>query len=369
MKKESNGIGENKNSKKISKNNKIISSILAITMCCQSFVGANPNSDNREFVSDDGIDNSPAADRSEEDDGVKDIKSKGNNSSSLIRNSLDALLVAAMGSWWFYGTKNKSEKSVLKEKNEKIQQLELKREESEKEKAALRKEIEESNQQSSETNKKMQKLEQQYEKLGEDKSNLRKEIEELNKQLSEINGKAQLLEDQLEDQRKKLEEDKANLQKEMEDSNQQPSERMQQLEQLEQQCAELKKEKAALQKEIDNHNRFTFMTISELNGAKREIKAYYGKKYFTCNVGELEVKFQGNDKKYFRNLGEAYLSDFSSPSRTTNDLLFFRRSTVKIFEVIEKSQDKINELSEYSKFLLGLIKGGEGKLRQNFRQR
>ncbi|BED91529.1 MAG: hypothetical protein CfP315_0017 [Candidatus Improbicoccus pseudotrichonymphae] len=40
MKKESNGIGENKNSKKISKNNKIISSILAIVMCCQSFVGA-----------------------------------------------------------------------------------------------------------------------------------------------------------------------------------------------------------------------------------------------------------------------------------------------------------------------------------------
>ncbi|BED92005.1 MAG: hypothetical protein CfP315_0573 [Candidatus Improbicoccus pseudotrichonymphae] len=38
MKKESNGIGENKNSKKISKNNKIISSILAVAMCCQSFV-------------------------------------------------------------------------------------------------------------------------------------------------------------------------------------------------------------------------------------------------------------------------------------------------------------------------------------------
>ncbi|BED91572.1 MAG: hypothetical protein CfP315_0071 [Candidatus Improbicoccus pseudotrichonymphae] len=40
MKKESNGIGENKNSKKINKNNKIISSILAVIMCCQSFVGA-----------------------------------------------------------------------------------------------------------------------------------------------------------------------------------------------------------------------------------------------------------------------------------------------------------------------------------------
>ncbi|BED91868.1 MAG: hypothetical protein CfP315_0407 [Candidatus Improbicoccus pseudotrichonymphae] len=40
MKKESNGIGENKNSKKINKNNKIISSILAVAMCCQSLVGA-----------------------------------------------------------------------------------------------------------------------------------------------------------------------------------------------------------------------------------------------------------------------------------------------------------------------------------------
>ncbi|BED91579.1 MAG: hypothetical protein CfP315_0078 [Candidatus Improbicoccus pseudotrichonymphae] len=40
MRKESNGIGENKNSKKISKNNKIISSILAIIMCCQPLVGA-----------------------------------------------------------------------------------------------------------------------------------------------------------------------------------------------------------------------------------------------------------------------------------------------------------------------------------------
>ncbi|BED92220.1 MAG: hypothetical protein CfP315_0823 [Candidatus Improbicoccus pseudotrichonymphae] len=117
MKKESNGIGENKNSKKISKNNKIISSILAVIMCCQSFVGANPNSDNRKFVSDKGIDNSPTADGSEEDDEVKDIKIKeNNNSSSLIRNSLDALLVAAMGGFWFYGTKNNEEIAKLNEK-------------------------------------------------------------------------------------------------------------------------------------------------------------------------------------------------------------------------------------------------------------
>ncbi|BED92304.1 MAG: hypothetical protein CfP315_0924 [Candidatus Improbicoccus pseudotrichonymphae] len=129
MKKESNGIGENKNSKKINKNNKIISSILAVIMCCQSFVGANPNSDNREFVSDKGIDNSPTADGSEEEEDEEDeekkeekkedIKIKENNSSSLIRNSLGALLVAAMGGWWFYVTKNKD----LKSKNEEIERL------------------------------------------------------------------------------------------------------------------------------------------------------------------------------------------------------------------------------------------------------
>ncbi|BED92081.1 MAG: hypothetical protein CfP315_0663 [Candidatus Improbicoccus pseudotrichonymphae] len=53
MKKESNGIGENKNSKKISKNNKIISSILAVAMCCQSLVGAvgpSLNADNRDTL-------------------------------------------------------------------------------------------------------------------------------------------------------------------------------------------------------------------------------------------------------------------------------------------------------------------------------
>ncbi|BED91799.1 MAG: hypothetical protein CfP315_0330 [Candidatus Improbicoccus pseudotrichonymphae] len=110
MKKESNGIGENKNSKKVSKNNKIISSILAVIMCCQSFVGANPNSDNRKFVSDEGIDNSPAADGSEEDDEVKDIKSKENNILGLIRISLEAFLgLVALGSLCLYGTKNKSE--------------------------------------------------------------------------------------------------------------------------------------------------------------------------------------------------------------------------------------------------------------------
>ncbi|BED91524.1 MAG: hypothetical protein CfP315_0012 [Candidatus Improbicoccus pseudotrichonymphae] len=162
MKKESNGIGENKNSKKISKNNKIISSVLVVIMCCQSFVGANPNSDNSGFVPYEGINNNLAADGSEEEDKeekekekkeeekeVKDIESKENNSSGLIRNSsnlirnglgcgllsilflaffatdvirdnLDGILfLAAAVSLWFYGTKNKD----LKSKNEEIERL------------------------------------------------------------------------------------------------------------------------------------------------------------------------------------------------------------------------------------------------------
>ncbi|BED91582.1 MAG: hypothetical protein CfP315_0081 [Candidatus Improbicoccus pseudotrichonymphae] len=151
MKKEK--ISNNENNKKISKNNKIISSILAVAMCCQSFVGANPNSDNREFVSDEGIDNNQTADGSEEDDEVKDIKSKKNNSSSLIRNSLDVLLVAAMGSWWFYGTKNKDKD--LKSKNEEIGRLE--------------KEFE----------KKDKELEGKNRELGEEIEKLKKELEKI----------------------------------------------------------------------------------------------------------------------------------------------------------------------------------------------
>ncbi|BED92068.1 MAG: hypothetical protein CfP315_0646 [Candidatus Improbicoccus pseudotrichonymphae] len=161
MKKESNGIGENKNSKKISKNNKIISSILAIIMCCQSFVGANPNSDNREFVSDKGIDNNPAADGSEkeeeEEEGgeeVKDIKSKENNSSGLIGISLDIILfLAAAVNWWFYVTKNKD----LKSKNKEIERL----------------------------NEKLKRIEE-LEKDNEENKRLKKELEEKNKELEEI---------------------------------------------------------------------------------------------------------------------------------------------------------------------------------------
>ncbi|BED92117.1 MAG: hypothetical protein CfP315_0703 [Candidatus Improbicoccus pseudotrichonymphae] len=161
MKKESNGIGENKNSKKISKNNKIISSILAVVMCCQSLVGANPNSDNREFVSDKGIDNSPTADGSEKEE--EDIKSKENNNSGLIRNSLDALLVAAMGSWWFYVTKNKD----LKSKNEENERLNERLKKNNEEYEKLRKEFE--------------KNREEFEKNNEENKRLKEKLEEIYK--------------------------------------------------------------------------------------------------------------------------------------------------------------------------------------------
>ncbi|BED92243.1 MAG: small GTP-binding protein [Candidatus Improbicoccus pseudotrichonymphae] len=80
MKKESNGIGENKNSKKISKNNKIISSILAVIMCCQSLVGAVPlNTDGKVNVA-----GSPVSDNSDNIDSENDLKDsegedEGNN--------------------------------------------------------------------------------------------------------------------------------------------------------------------------------------------------------------------------------------------------------------------------------------------------
>ncbi|BED92101.1 MAG: hypothetical protein CfP315_0685 [Candidatus Improbicoccus pseudotrichonymphae] len=100
MKKESNGIGENKNSKKINKNNKIISFILAIVMCCQPFVGANPNSDNREFVSDKGINNSPAADGFEEKDKEDKEEEDSRKSKGIfekIKDNCFKLAVGALG--------------------------------------------------------------------------------------------------------------------------------------------------------------------------------------------------------------------------------------------------------------------------------
>ncbi|BED91756.1 MAG: hypothetical protein CfP315_0281 [Candidatus Improbicoccus pseudotrichonymphae] len=73
MKKESNGIGENKNSKKINKNNKIISSILAIAMCCQSLVGAVPlNTDGKVNV----VAGPPVSDSIDSENNLKDSKGK-----------------------------------------------------------------------------------------------------------------------------------------------------------------------------------------------------------------------------------------------------------------------------------------------------
>ncbi|BED91965.1 MAG: hypothetical protein CfP315_0524 [Candidatus Improbicoccus pseudotrichonymphae] len=81
MRKESNGIGENKNSKKISKNNKIISSILAVIMCCQSLVGAvKPDSqpvDSKEMDSKETVEIMESKDKdgveiSEDEDDVKE---------------------------------------------------------------------------------------------------------------------------------------------------------------------------------------------------------------------------------------------------------------------------------------------------------
>ncbi|BED92102.1 MAG: hypothetical protein CfP315_0686 [Candidatus Improbicoccus pseudotrichonymphae] len=72
MKKE-NSIDDNKNSKKISKNNKIISSILAVIMCCQSFVGAGPplNTDGKVNVA-----GPPVSDSIDSENDLKDSEGK-----------------------------------------------------------------------------------------------------------------------------------------------------------------------------------------------------------------------------------------------------------------------------------------------------
>ncbi|BED92020.1 MAG: Rab family GTPase [Candidatus Improbicoccus pseudotrichonymphae] len=78
MKKESNGVGENKNSKKINKNNKIISSILAVVMCCQSFVGAGPplNTDNTVDI----VESSISKNENENENGLKGSEDDNENS-------------------------------------------------------------------------------------------------------------------------------------------------------------------------------------------------------------------------------------------------------------------------------------------------
>ncbi|BED91736.1 MAG: hypothetical protein CfP315_0254 [Candidatus Improbicoccus pseudotrichonymphae] len=105
MKKESNGIGENKNSKKISKNNKIISSILAVVMCCQSFVGAvgPPLAvDGSEFVEPVGKDlkndNNNLESSSEDENNYKDGENKNsedeNSENENINNSKSLSILA-----------------------------------------------------------------------------------------------------------------------------------------------------------------------------------------------------------------------------------------------------------------------------------
>ncbi|BED91890.1 MAG: hypothetical protein CfP315_0433 [Candidatus Improbicoccus pseudotrichonymphae] len=101
MKKESNGIGENKNSKKINKNNKIISSILAVIMCCQSFVGAFVSDDqlvdNRKTVEImEGKDNDVKENDKGEDEGGNENKIK--NKSLIDKfNELSGLAKAGFG--------------------------------------------------------------------------------------------------------------------------------------------------------------------------------------------------------------------------------------------------------------------------------
>ncbi|BED91759.1 MAG: hypothetical protein CfP315_0284 [Candidatus Improbicoccus pseudotrichonymphae] len=105
MKKESNGIGENKNSKKISKNNKIISSILAVAMCCQSFVVAvKPD----EFVgNNDGIveetkgkedvDGNTGEDREDNEDKSGSIIDKIKNLSDFVKYGLGLISGVLIG--------------------------------------------------------------------------------------------------------------------------------------------------------------------------------------------------------------------------------------------------------------------------------
>ncbi|BED91573.1 MAG: hypothetical protein CfP315_0072 [Candidatus Improbicoccus pseudotrichonymphae] len=105
MKKESNGIGENKNSKKISKNNKIISSILAVVMCCQSLVGAVDlplTVDDSKFVEPVGKDlendNDNLESSSEDENNYKDGEGENseaeNNENKNINNSKSFSILA-----------------------------------------------------------------------------------------------------------------------------------------------------------------------------------------------------------------------------------------------------------------------------------
>ncbi|BED91987.1 MAG: Rab family GTPase [Candidatus Improbicoccus pseudotrichonymphae] len=77
MKKE-NSIDDNKNNKKINKSNKIISSVLAVVMCCQSFVGAGPplNTDNTVDI----VESSISKNENENENGLKGSEDDNENS-------------------------------------------------------------------------------------------------------------------------------------------------------------------------------------------------------------------------------------------------------------------------------------------------
>ncbi|BED92300.1 MAG: hypothetical protein CfP315_0920 [Candidatus Improbicoccus pseudotrichonymphae] len=99
MKKE-NSIDDNKNSKKISKNNKIISSILAVIMCCRSLVGAvDPPLavDGSEFVEPVGKDlkndNNNLESSSEDENNYKDGEDE-NSEDENINNSKSFSILA-----------------------------------------------------------------------------------------------------------------------------------------------------------------------------------------------------------------------------------------------------------------------------------
>ncbi|BED92183.1 MAG: hypothetical protein CfP315_0781 [Candidatus Improbicoccus pseudotrichonymphae] len=126
MKKESNGIGENKNSKKISKNNKIISSILAVAMCCQSLVGAvKPDSqlvDSKEIDSKKNVeiteDKNENKDESKKDDAVNKSKWLLILWLSILAKTIAGISVLGVGALVIYdaiSSKKKEEEPMIGE--------------------------------------------------------------------------------------------------------------------------------------------------------------------------------------------------------------------------------------------------------------
>ncbi|BED92314.1 MAG: hypothetical protein CfP315_0939 [Candidatus Improbicoccus pseudotrichonymphae] len=105
MKKESNGIGENKNSKKISKNNKIISSILAVIMYFQPVVVINSSASSEtvwpteqlDFLDgDDNLDILECIDESKKEDLNLDKNKKSEKSKELKLSLKDKLKVGSI---------------------------------------------------------------------------------------------------------------------------------------------------------------------------------------------------------------------------------------------------------------------------------